>query len=167
MFSNLMAIKSPERKVYGIDLDETKIDWAQKTIGNRKNIKFEVSDLNSLKIPEVDAIILYDVMHHIEEKAQLNILKECYEKLSVEGRFILKENDVVPKWKLFVSYFIEMVALGLNITLSKKILFRSRKEWVELLMKHKYEIIHQEHIKTLYGIFVPHSLFICKKVNTI
>jgi 2-polyprenyl-3-methyl-5-hydroxy-6-metoxy-1,4-benzoquinol methylase len=163
MFANLLAIKSQARNVYGIDLDERKIKWAQRTVGIRENIKFDVQDLKSAHIATVDALVLYDVMHHLEESVQSKVLSECHEKLSSGGKLILKENDVVPKWKLFVSHLVEMIACGFNITLSKKILFRSKDEWVNFLGQHGFEVIHKEHIKTPYGFFVPHSLFICEK----
>ena len=163
VFSNLLAIKSPERNVFGIDLDERKIRWAQKTVGARKNIRFAVQDLKSIELTEVDTIVLYDVMHHLEGPVQLKVLRECFDKLALGGKLILKENDIVPKWKLLVSHLVEVVACGFNITLSKKILFRSKEEWVDLLEKYGFEVIHKEHVKTFYGFYVPHSLFVCKK----
>lgn len=164
VFSNLLAIKSPERNILGIDLDKTKIEWAQRTVtAGRENISFALQDIKYYDLPEVDAIVIYDVMHHLEESVQFDILKECYRKLLLSGRLILKENDVVPKWKLLMSYFVEIIASRLNITLSKKITFRNRKDWVNILEKHGFTVIHEEQIKTFYGFFVPHSLFICEK----
>lgn len=163
IFSNLLAIKCKERNVLGIDLDESKIKWARKTIGQRKNIDFQRQDLKSLDMPQINAIILYDVMHHLEESVQLAIFKQCYEKLMDGGRLILKENDIVPKWKLFVSYFVEMLATNFSITLTQKIIFRSRDEWRKLLEENGFEIVHEEHINTMHGFFVPHSLFVCEK----
>lgn len=164
IFANLMAIKYSQRNVYGIDLDESKILWAQKTIGDRKNIDFRVQDLKDIDLATVDGIVLYDVAHHLESSIQLKVLKECYEKLTVGGVLILKENDIVPLWKLWISNFVEAIALGFNITLSSKILFRSRNEWEQILTKIGFELKHSEHIKTKYGFFVPHSLFIAKKI---
>lgn len=163
MFANLLALKSPRREVYGIDLDEKKIRWARKTVGDRENIQFDVRDLASVELETVDAIVLYDVLHHLEEAVQFKVLKECYEKLSPGGRLILKENDVVPRWKFWVSHVVEMIACGFNITLSKKILFRSREEWVEILENQGFRVTHEEHIRTRYGFFVPHSMFVCEK----
>ncbi|MFC1546622.1 class I SAM-dependent methyltransferase [bacterium] len=163
MFSNLLALSSSERNVYGIDLDSLKIGWAKKTIKDRDNIKFDVQDLKTIKLDKINSIVIWDVLHHLEEETQFSVLEECYKKLSVGGKFILKENDVVPLWKYWASHFVEMIALGFNITMSKKILFRSRKEWKKLLEKYGFKVNYIEHIKTWHGFFVPHSLFVCEK----
>jgi 2-polyprenyl-6-hydroxyphenyl methylase/3-demethylubiquinone-9 3-methyltransferase len=165
IFSNLMALKSSKRSVYGIDLDASKIVWAQRTIRDRTNINFRVQDLKDINLPNVDAIVLYDVAHHLEESVQFKVLEECYSKLSIGGVLILKENDTVPLWKLWVSHLVEAIALGFNITLSSKILFRSRHEWEQILTNIGFKVIHSEYIKTKYGFFVPHSLFIAKKLS--
>lgn len=164
MFANLMALKSPERNVYGIDLDEMKINWAKKTVKEgRTNIDFAVQDLQNVDLPRVDAIVLYDVAHHLEEAVQFKVLEICYRKLSSGGLLVLKENDVVPLWKLGISHFVEAIALGFNVTLSSKILFRSREDWSRILTEIGFVVVHNEHIKTPYGFFVPHSLLICEK----
>ncbi|MEM7346241.1 MAG: class I SAM-dependent methyltransferase [Chloroflexota bacterium] len=165
IFANLLALTSDDRNVYGIDLDKHKVSWAKKTLGpDRTNIQFRVQDIKDIELPHVQDIILYDVLHHLEEPIQYQILRECYQKLSKDGRLILKENDVVPRWKLFLSYLVEMIALGFNITLSSKILWRSRENWIQILSEIGFIVIHNEHIKTPYGFFVPHSLFVCKKI---
>jgi len=164
MFANLLAIQSPERKVTGIDLDSQKIQWALKTVlEGRDNIQFELSNLEEVDLPQVDAIVLYDVLHHLDKETQINLLEQCFAKLSPGGRLILKENDVEPPWKLMVSHLVEAIALGFNITLSKKILFRSRKQWSDILESIGFSVTHKEHIKTWYGFFVPHSLFLGEK----
>lgn len=164
MFANLMAILSPDRKVVGVDLDETKMTWARKTIPRGpRNVEFLVRDLTSISLDKVDAIVLYDVLHHLDEPSQLKVLSECFEKLPDGGRLILKENDVVPFWKLMVSHLVEAIALGFNITLSKRILFRGREAWIAILKNCGFHICHEEAIDTLYGFIVPHSLFVCEK----
>ncbi len=164
VFSNLLAIKSPERQVYGVDLDRAKIAWAKRTIGTgRKNIRFEVQDLESISLSQVDAIILYDVMHHLDDSAQMKVLEQCRDKLSPGGRLILKENDVVPLWKLAISYVGEAIADRFNFTIGKKIHWRSRSEWADLIESFGFAVIHNEHIKTWYGFHVPHSLFVAEK----
>lgn len=164
MFANLLALKSPSRQVLGMDLDGVKITWAQDTIKDgRTNIRFVLKDLGELEISKIDAIVLYDVMHHLDESVQFGLLNQCYEKLSPGGKLILKENDVVPLWKFFFSHLVEMIALGFNITLSREIIFRGRKEWIEILNKYGFKVLHEEHINTWYGFFVPHSLFVCEK----
>jgi len=164
MFANLLALKSPQRNVYGIDLDTRKISWAKKTLTeNRKNINFLAQDLKDLDLPSVEAVVLYDVAHHLEEETQTKVLQECYKKLSVGGYLILKENDVVPFWKLQVANFVEAIALGFNITESAKVVFRSREDWKKRLTSIGFTVVSDEHIETPYGFFVPHSILICQK----
>ncbi len=164
MFANLLALQSPLRRVHGLDLDEKKIQWAKNTVSkNRTNIQFEVKDLNQIELPQVDAIVLYDVLHHLEEPTQFKVLEQCFKKISPGGRLVLKENDTFPLWKLCISNLVEAIALGFDITLSKKILFRGRDEWVAILKTYGFVVTHVEHINTWYGFFVPHSLFICEK----
>ena len=64
-------------------------------------------DIDNLELSQVDAIVLYDVLHHLAEATQLNVLNQCYKKISSGGRLVLKENDVVPQWKLLISNLVE------------------------------------------------------------
>jgi len=166
MFSNLMAIKSSKRQVIGVDLDESKILWAKRTVKpNRKNITFKKADLGSINIPNVNSIVAYDVLHHLDSETQLSVLRQCLNKLSSGGVLVIKENDVVPFHKLQISRLVEFIALGAGFTLSDKILFRSRSDWIRILEQIGFEILHHEHIKTVFGFHVPHSLFVCKKLS--
>jgi 2-polyprenyl-3-methyl-5-hydroxy-6-metoxy-1,4-benzoquinol methylase len=163
VFTNLLALKSQRRKVFGLDFDKNKIYWAKKTIGDRENINFESVDLESLKLEKVNSIVIYDVLHHLDPKIQHDVLVECFSKLNIGGKLIIKENDIIPYWKYLVSHFVEYIALGFKITLSNKILFRGREEWLRILTEKGFSVIHNEHVKSWFGFFVPHSLFVCEK----
>ena len=163
VFANLLALNSEKRNVLGIDLDKDKIERALKTIEGRKNIRFEFKDLKNLNLRKVDVIVIWDVLHHLDESVQFNVLAECSRKLKAGGKLIIKENDTVPFYKLMISHFVKIIALGFNITLSKKIIFRSKEEWKKIIEKYNFDVEHMEHIKTWYGFIVPHSLFVCIK----
>ena len=146
LFSNLLIYKEPKREVYGIDNDINKIGIAKKTINSNSNIQFHCFELTDYELPRCQSIILYDVLHHLKPKAQVEILRKSYAALNHKGRLVIKENDTVPYWKLLINYLIEFVALGFNLTNSDPICFRSRQEWIKIVTDIGFELKIEKHL---------------------
>jgi len=160
-FANYLVLKESERKVLGIDLDSKRIARAKKSIQGRKNIDFIVKDLRDIKLKKTDAIIMYDVLHHVTYENQEKILKECYDKLGESGLLIIKD---VNKNK-FLKYFffarmIDTLTSLTNVTAGEKRAFRKPEEFSSLLKKIGFNV--ETKILDLKDI-TPHVLFICKK----
>lgn len=80
--------------VWGIDISEDSIDWANKAY-HSKNIEFKVSDIQTLPIPDqsVDVVVSFETIEHVDEKAQEKFLNEIRRVLQPDGILIMSTPD--------------------------------------------------------------------------
>lgn len=155
LLSNLLALTSPERHVIGIDLSSKRIRAAQRTVKDRRNIKFLLQDANSFKIEKCNVFVMSDFLHHLSYRHQEELLTVCYRKLSKSGLLIMEEVDERPYWK----YQFNIIADGL-LNLGQRIYFRNSSEYLKLLSRIGFQIKTETAHKDL-----PFSdvLYLCKK----
>lgn len=130
LFSNLMALRSPARKVIGIDLSPEKIEWAQSTVGSRKNIRFLSGDMFEAELPPCDAIAIVDVLYLMPAELQRRILSFCRQNLKPGGLLVWKAQERRPRWKFAWTYFQEILGTAVGMTIGKqgRMCFMSREE---------------------------------------
>ncbi len=163
IFSNLMALRYPKRKVIGIDLSKDRIEAAKKSIGQRKNIQFICNNLKNVNLKECGTIVIYDVLHHMNYDAQEKLIGECYEKLKEDGLLIIKDNGTTPGWKFLWNYLHEIITMLLLITKSDKLSFRTKNSFINLLFKKGF-IVEAINIPT--SLPYPFVLYFCRKASS-
>ena len=159
IFDNYLLLKSNKRQVIAIDIDSKRIKVAKKTVNGRKNIKFYVEDIAELKVKQCDCVILYDVLHHINHKTQIKILKECYKKLKKNGLLIIKDVDKRFSWKYFTVRTIDTITNIMGIT-EGILCFKSRKELNNMLTNIGFKV---KVIRPKINHYVPHLIIRCVK----
>ena len=159
LFGHLLVLKSDKRHVIGVDLDKKRVDIAKKTAQNHKNLEFYVKDIRDLKLKRYDCMILYDVLHHIDNKTQIDILKHCYGKLKKNGVLLIKDVNKSSSWKYLRVKILDVVTNIMNIT-EGNLCFRSAKQFYDMTTKigFKTEVIFPK-IKD----FTPHVILRCVK----
>ena len=162
IFSNLVALQSPERKVIGIDLSQRRIETALKTTGKRKNIQFINGDLKEITLEKCGTIVIYDVLHHMNYQDQENLIRECFNKLGNDGLLIIIDNDTAPRWKYIWNYLHEIVTLLLLTARSDRPSFREKKDFIEMLFKAGF-IVEAVNIPT--NLPYPFILYLCRKAK--
>jgi len=130
LFTNLLSLCSPDRELIGIDLAPEKIEVAQATVGNRKNIEFITGDIFDTGIPECDSITIVDVLYLLPRSEQLRILKECARSLNPGGTLVWKAQERRPRWKYAVTWCQEMLTTSSGVTRGRRgrLTFLSREE---------------------------------------
>lgn len=135
LFANLMALRSPRRRVTGIDLVPGKIEVARETIGSRGNIDFICADIFETDIPECDTITIVDVLYLLPRSHQLRILQECRQKLKDGGLLVWKAQERKPRWKFAWTWLQEMIATSTGVTRGRRgdLTFLSREDAIGAL----------------------------------
>ena len=159
IFTNLLALKGPKRQIWAVDFDKERIFIASKAT-KAMNIKFLVGDLKNWQIKQCDAIVLYDVLHHITYAKQELLLRLCYERLSSRGILVIKDNGTSPYWKYLFNYLHEKITQIIGLTKGDELCFRTPHDFQALLSKIGFNA-RIEYLKT----YLPYSfvLFIAKK----
>lgn len=153
-----LALTSPSRQVTGLDVDAGKIARGQAWYGHLPNLALTHADLDETELPASDAIVIYDVLHHLPDADAT--LAAAARALRPGGVLVVKENDVTPAWKHAVSLGVERVAVGSGLTRSAPVRFRSRDAWVRAIESVGLRVTHATHLTAREGFFVPHSLFV-------
>jgi len=155
LLSNLLALTSQERDVIGIDLSPRRIRVAQRTVKDRRNIKFLLQDASSLRVEKCDVFVMSDFLHHLSYRHQEELLAVCCQKLSKNGLLIMEEVDGKPYWK----YQLTIIVDGL-LNLGERIYFRNSSEYVKLLSRIGFQVSTEAAHK---GLPFSDILYLCKK----
>lgn len=144
----------PECEYYGYDIDKRSINFARKKYLNNNHHffckKFNESEL--FRLPKFDFIILFGILHHLDNKEAKIILNLCKKKMKKTSK-LLTEDPILVKNQNIIARFLIKRDRGLNV--------RKKKEYLNLLKPHfKYL-----NAKITNQLFIPYTWFsvICKK----
>lgn len=162
LFTNYLAICSPQRKLIGLDIDKRRIKQADKGL---KNVKFISTDVTNTKIPLADIIIMFHLLHHLESfKKQESLIKNATGKLKKKGRLVIVEVKPEISFKYltvsFVDYFL--VPWLFEKRFYSPIFFRKAENWKKLIESQGYKC-KMSYITE--GTPFPHVILDCTKTN--
>ena len=143
----------PNCNFYGFDIDPSIIRYAKKKYNN-KNYKFfckEFSSRELKRLPKFDLVILFGVIHHLDDIKCTNLLKVLKKTLKVNGKLISCD-PVLDDNQNFIARFLIKNDRGKNV--------RYADHYFELNKK----IFKKIECKTYNQNFIPYTWFtsICK-----
>lgn len=113
LFGSYFALRDPEIRYHGIDVDEDRIEMARAAASRLgiTNVRFETGDARgALNLDdEYDAILMMDLLHHLPAEGKENVLEAVTSRLSDDGRLVIKEITRRPRWKLFFTWFLDVL----------------------------------------------------------
>jgi len=161
LFAKLIANKSSQREVLGIDLSKEKIRLAR--YGSlAKNLKFKVKKLESLK-EKFDAITIIDVLYLFPLQEKIKFFQKCKKILIKNGLIILVENgdggDLIYRI-LKIQETVMTNYLKFTYTRFKGLHFLSGQGYKDILASLGFKIKRQENLKSIFPY--PHFLIVAK-----
>lgn len=165
MLTGLLALDARDRRLVGVDVDQAKLARARRWFGDVA--RFVPVDLAGARLDDVcapgtaEAVVIWDVLHHLADP--LVAVTAAARWLRPGGLLLVKENDVEPLGKRVVAEIVEVLAVGLGVTASDPVRFRSRAEWQDLLEQGGFRVTRNEHLHTRQGAFVPHALLLAER----
>jgi 2-polyprenyl-6-hydroxyphenyl methylase/3-demethylubiquinone-9 3-methyltransferase len=156
MLSNFLALKSPDRQVLGIDLNEARIEVANRSSKGHPEVSFQLGDVRDFQGIPFDAVVMTDVLHHIDEddvRVLLRIIRSC---LSDHGTLVVLDVDRSPRRKFYTTYLIDRL---LNLT--RSLHYRSRDLLMLLLGRSGFRV-HQV-VPADQGLPLSDVIYLCKK----
>lgn len=163
LFAAILALASPGRSVVGIDLDAQKITRGKHIFAGVPNMHLHGGTAEDT-LPLCDAVVFYDVLHHLRDTTVERTLAAAHAALRPGGVVIVKENDTDPRWKRAVAEVQETVAVFGGITKSDPWKFRDRGGWSRALEAAGFTVRRADAIGChSYGALLPHSLFVGQK----
>jgi len=156
MLANLLNLKSPSRMVVGIDMNEKRISVAKHSIGNRRNISFHCNSLESTEAVQNDAVVMTDVLHHIDDYGVNRLFETINLRLSDNGIIIILDVDKAPLWKFCVTYLIDRL-----LNPGSGLYYRSQKEMRLLL--DRFPVCFEKVIYANRGLPLSDIIYVCRK----
>lgn len=155
LLANFLALRSSKRDVIGIDLSVGRVRVAQKTTDSRTRIRFKLMDALDLRLGEYDTAVMSDFLHHIDCKAQEELLARCYRELPTGSFLIIQEVDDRPRWKYWFAIMSDKI---LNV--GGRQFFRNHRDFRKLLERIGFLVRTK---KADRGIPLSDILFMCRK----
>jgi SAM-dependent methyltransferase len=141
ILTNFLAISSPERKLIGVDIDESRIKRADRGL---RNTIFVKGDVIKYKLPECDCIVLSHVFHHLLSYNDQQILVDRISKRLEKGdKLIIAEVDRGMTAKYVLSWLVDSFVFPIlfeNKIMNLNSYHRSRKGWIKLLKKNGFKL---------------------------
>ena len=154
ILANFLALSSTTREIIGVDTDAKKIKNAEKGI---LNVSFRVADATKMKVKDFDAIILHDVLHHLDSyDDQEQLINDCKDMLKKDGVLLIVEVDNKPFWKLILGRITDFIMYS-----GSPVYYRYKNEMIKLL--EKYFLKSNIAVDYLRNNPFPQVVYICKK----
>lgn len=144
----LAKVKS--RKITGVDNDAKRLQKSRLL-----NLKFELSDIRSYHMINVDAVIISDVLHHLSYKEQRKLLTRIAKSLKRNGILIIKEIDTNELIRSKLSRFWDFVFYPKD-----KIFYHNSKDFKNYLENLGFKVNFSRPSRLFPG---STTLFSCRK----
>jgi len=159
MLSNFLALKSAGRQVLGIDLNEARIEVAKRSSTGHPEVSFQLGDVRDFQGTPFDAVVMTDVLHHIDwnnVRLLLQIIRSC---LRDDGILVVLDVDRSPLRKFYTTYLIDRL---LNLT--RSLHYRSGDLLMLLLGRSGFRV-HQV-VPADQGLPLSDVIYVCKKKDS-
>lgn len=160
LFGCYFAAMYPEISYTGYDLNSSRIDQANRVAEklNLQNVRFCVGDARDLDITEeFDAILMVDLLHHIDDAAKVRLLETCMAHIAKEGRLIIKDITTHPFHKLAFTW-----ALDVLMTRSFEMWYWGEERFYRTL-KHQFNRVEMYPI--VDWLPYPHIIYLCENIQ--
>jgi 2-polyprenyl-3-methyl-5-hydroxy-6-metoxy-1,4-benzoquinol methylase len=159
MLSNFLALKSPDRQVLGTDLNKARIEVAKRSSKGHPEVCFQLGDVRDFQGIPFDAVVMTDVLHHIDDdnvRVLLQIIRSC---LSDQGTLVVLDVDRSPIRKFYITYLIDRL-----LNLNRSLHYRSRDLLMCLLAQTGFCVHHA--LPSDRGLPLSDVIYLCKKGRT-
>ena len=165
LLSALIALSSPRRQVFGIDIDEHKIDLADRAAvrlqPGEATLRFDARDLADVDDGPFDAVVMADVLYLLPPDVREDTLATMASLVAPDGVLVLKEAGRTPVWKWQVARLQERLATGvLGITEGETVDFASPGELAAPLHAAGLQV---QHRRIDAGYPYAHELFVGRR----
>jgi 2-polyprenyl-3-methyl-5-hydroxy-6-metoxy-1,4-benzoquinol methylase len=166
LVSAYLAMSARDREVLGVDIDARKIavaSHAQSHAGPTDvHVSFRHLEAGApLPDGEWDAIVVVDVLYLLDDPAERALLAACVDRLAEHGVLVIKETDIVPRWKHRLAKAQEVVSTKiLRITEGSALSFTPVAVLADQLRELGLDVVTRPVDK---GYLHPHALVVGRR----
>lgn len=160
LFGCYLSAMYPDVEYRGYDLNSGRIEKANRAAQRLglTNVSFRVGDARDLEIEdEYDAIMMVDLLHHIDDQAKATLLDVCSSHLAPDGRLVIKDVTRRPFHKIAFTWALDVV-----MTKSFDMWYWSEDRFYKELGSHFANI---EMYPITDWLPYPHVIYLCEKIR--
>lgn len=138
-----LNMKSPERKIIGVDYDGDKITVANQSYLKNDKLVFIENDVMQVSVQNADAVVILDVLHYLSSDNQKKLIRSSYEGLNRGGILIIRDGDSsqIEKHKgTKLTEFFSTKLLMFNKQTEQELCFISSEAIVKTLNDYNVEV---------------------------
>src|SRR5262245_6222232 len=154
IFAQILHLYYPNRKIVGIDCNESRIRVAAKTT-NDSNLHFVVGDVGEVDWDCISVVTIVDLLHHMPFDAQEKLLRRAAHKLTSRGLLLIKDLGTRPRWKYWFHYLQD------TLSYRTRLYFRSSEEMLRVLYQLGFSV---RVVDLAQRRPHPHVLYLCTKI---
>ncbi len=147
--SAYLALSCRKRNILGIEKNKSRIKSINILQNRIQNLSFLQADITDMKIPNADAHLLIDVIHHIPYNKQTILLDNIIKPIRKNDLIILKEIDKNPFLKYLWNYMHDKI-----MTLNEDLFFNTKEWYMEFFKKRKMKLKIIDCQNILYSHFI-------------
>lgn len=153
VLANYLALRSPLRRVVGLDLSEHRIAIARTAAP--PNAQFRVQDAFQADLAPFHTIIVADVLHHLASFAEGDeLVARCARALPPDGLLVVKEIGQRPWWKYQLTRPVD------TLFYRDRVFFRSPGQFAELFARLG---LHAQFVPLHAWRPLCHIMYLCRR----
>jgi len=117
--------------IRGIEMREQAVRRARHALAGRA--EFLQGDIAQTEFGAADAVVIMDVLHYIDYRAQKSILERAHAALAGGGVLILREADAASGIRFMIGKWVDATVVLAQQWRAPRLYFRSAGEWLSLL----------------------------------
>lgn len=125
-------------QLLGIEKDAITSKWARKALG--ASIAVQTADLRNAELPDADVVVLFDVLHYLNDDEQLTLLNKIAHSLRGGGKMLLRVADSEAGWRFRLTRIVDHSTILLGGRISAQFFCRTIGDWTDLLGRFGFRI---------------------------
>jgi SAM-dependent methyltransferase len=128
-------------QLLGIEKDATSAKWARKALG--ANVSIQTADLRNAKLPDADVVVLFDVLHYLNDDEQVALLDKIAHSLRGGGKMLLRVADSQAGWRFRLTRIVDHSTVLMGGRISAQFFCRTIGDWTDLLGRFGFRTEHE------------------------
>jgi SAM-dependent methyltransferase len=134
-------------RVTGIEMMESDIERARASLGDAG--EFVCGDMRTTPFPQVDTVVILDVLHYITVPEQNEVLARVRDSLSSHGRLLLRVGDKASRRGFLTSQWVDAIVTRVRGHRVTPTFGRTLAEWKTQLESLGFEVRSEQPMSKL------------------
>lgn len=125
-------------QLLGIEMNARRAEWARVALG--AGISVQTADLRNAALPDADVVVLFDVLHYLNQGEQVALLDRIAHSLRGGGKLLMRVADAEAGWRFRLTRIVDHSTILMGGRISAQFFCRTIGDWTTLLSRFGFRI---------------------------